>query len=367
MVRPNLAKWDQTAEDLQRQSIEAEHPRSRERFQALYMIGTGQKNASQWAEIINRQKQTVLEWVHWYNETGPESVLYQHSGGRQAKLSEAEKKRIIETVRQDRPLDYQLPGYGWTLKKLRHWVGEKLQCSVSRTTLRTLLRDAGLSWKKSKKVLAKAKPEQRAEFVKKFQTWFEQGCQAQLRLIYVDEAHIHQDMASGYRWSACGEADWVASHCPSLKNRLNWYGAYDFSKGQCLIWHQDTCDSVTTVSFLKHLAQQWPPDPLQQTLIIWDGAPWHSRAACVRQAAETLGFTLIQLPPYSPDLNPIEGLWKWMREDLTQHHCYQYLYQLEYACLAFIDRINLDPDAIITRLWPKFDLDPEYEKLLFSF
>ena len=33
----------------------------------------------------------------------------------------------------------------------------------------------------------------------------------------------------------------------------------------------------------------------------------------------------------------------------------------------FIDRINLDPQAIITRLWPKFDLDPEYEKLLFSF
>ena len=56
-----------------------------------------------------------------------------------------------------------------------------------------------------------------------------------------------------------------------------------------------------------------------------------------------------------------------MREELTQHHCYQYLYQLERACFDFIDRINLDPEAIITRLWPKFDLDPDYEKVLFSF
>ena len=32
----------------------------------------------------------------------------------------------------------------------------------------------------------------------------------------------------------------------------------------------------------------------------------------------------------------------------------------------FIDRINLDPEAIITRLWPKFDLDPDYEKVLIS-
>jgi hypothetical protein len=39
-----------------------------------------------------------------------------------------------------------------------------------------------------------------------------------------------------------------------------------------------------------------------------------------------------------------------MREELTQHHSYNYLYQLERACFDFIDRINLDPELIITRL-----------------
>ncbi len=60
MVRPDFEKWHQSAEDIRRLSIEAEHPRSRERFQALYMIGTGQKSPSQWAKQIKRQKQTVL-------------------------------------------------------------------------------------------------------------------------------------------------------------------------------------------------------------------------------------------------------------------------------------------------------------------
>jgi transposase len=236
---------------------------------------------------------------------------------------------------------------------------------VSRTTLRTLLKQAGLSWKKSKRVLAKADPQKRAEYVKRFQMWFEQVCQGQLRLIYVDEVHLHQDLQLGYRWSTVGEADWVPSHCLSLQNRLNWYGAYDFTNGQCFIWHQGNCDGDTTVSFLHQLAQ-WNPNPHQHTVIIWDRAPWHSWAAIVRQHAEELGFSLISLPSYSPDLNPIEGLWKWMREDLTQHHCYKYLYQLERACFDFIDRINLDPVSIISRLWPKFDLDPSYEKVLFS-
>jgi transposase len=92
MVRPDFEKWNQSAEEIRRLSIEANHPRSRERFQALYMIGSGQHNASQWAKQIKRQKQTVLEWVHRYNEAGPASLQYQYTGGRRGKLSEAEKK-----------------------------------------------------------------------------------------------------------------------------------------------------------------------------------------------------------------------------------------------------------------------------------
>ena len=93
MVRPDFGKWNQTTEGIRRLSIEADHPRSRERFQALYMIGSEQDNASHWAQSINRQKQTVLGWVHRYNEIGPESIYYQATGGAQPKLSKTEKKR----------------------------------------------------------------------------------------------------------------------------------------------------------------------------------------------------------------------------------------------------------------------------------
>ena len=98
MVRPDLKTWDQNVEDMRRLSLEAPHPRSRERFQAMYMIDSGQKNASQRAKHIKRRKQTVLDWVHQYNESGPDSLHYQPSGGRQAKFNGAEKK-IIDTVK----------------------------------------------------------------------------------------------------------------------------------------------------------------------------------------------------------------------------------------------------------------------------
>ena len=82
MLKPDLCKWNQTLSDLQRLSIEADHVRSRERFQAMYMIASGQSNASRGAIETGRQNQTVMSWVHAYNESGPEALHYQKTGGR---------------------------------------------------------------------------------------------------------------------------------------------------------------------------------------------------------------------------------------------------------------------------------------------
>ena len=80
-----------------------------------------------------------------------------------------------------------------------------------------------------------------------------------------------------------------------------------------------------------------------------------------------LGIELVNLPGYSPDLNPIERLWDWMREEVTRGHCHASLAALRGACQQFIAGINAAPEAVVDRLWPKFELDPEYEaKLLLS-
>ena len=81
MLHPDFNKWGQTAEDIRHLSIHAAHPRSRERFQALYMIGTGQTNATRWAKEIKRDDQTVMGWKHVYNADGPEALLYKRTGG----------------------------------------------------------------------------------------------------------------------------------------------------------------------------------------------------------------------------------------------------------------------------------------------
>lgn len=80
MLRVDTTKWKQTPEDLRRASIEAAHPRSRERFLALYDMTQG-SCPSRLAEQAGRNAQTLMQWVHWYNERGPEAIFYRHTGG----------------------------------------------------------------------------------------------------------------------------------------------------------------------------------------------------------------------------------------------------------------------------------------------
>ena len=129
-------------------------------------------------------------------------------------------------MRTSEPGEHGLAGYGWTLHKVRRWVKQVFKCAVSRSLLRGLLKQGNLSWKQCEKVLKKAKPAQRAAYIEQFQALFEQVCQAELLLIYVDEAHVHRDLDLGYTWVPVGGcplgAVWRLSECASLSERLNW-------------------------------------------------------------------------------------------------------------------------------------------------
>lgn len=257
-----------------------------------------------------------------------------------------------------------MSGGGWTLKKLRQWVSQKLGRHVSRSSLRTILKSAGFSWKKCKKLLAKANPKKREAFVEQFQSLYERMCNGEVVIIYIDEVHIHQDMEVGYTWSPVGEEDWVLSKSPGLSKRLNWFGAYNFTEGDCFIWEDGSCNSQTCKQFLVQLKSRLQHEK-REIFLIWDGASYH-RSNKIRAFAQRLGFHILPLPGYSPDLNPIEGLWKWMREDVTQHFCHQTLDELRQSCLDFIASLESIPEQVVSRLWPHFELDPVVEKLRLS-
>jgi transposase len=233
---------------------------------------------------------------------------------------------------------------------------------AGRNSVRHVLRRAKLTWKKVKKLLGKANPEKRAAHVEALQKLFAGVCDGEVILVSVDEVHIHRDLDLGSTWGRRGERLWRVSDGPRRSERLNAYGAYDFTNGECLLWENGWCNGEQTVQFLRELAR-WRAGQKGRLVLIWDNAPCHV-AKTVRAEAARLGIEVVNLPGYSPDLNPIERLWDGMRTEVTRGFCHGSVAELFRACRAFIERINRDPMALIDRLWPKFELDPEFEEKL---
>jgi transposase len=219
-----------------------------------------------------------------------------------------------------------------------------------------------LSWKKARKLLGRADPARRAAFMAQLPSRLEDAQWDRQHLIYLDEAHIHQDVDPGYGWGVRGQRFHVASASPGLSAKVSFYGLYLYNEGQVRLWPYPRATGEHTIDVLRRLRGEMPKGTL---VLIWDGAPYH-RAAAVRAAAAHLNIEIVPLPGYSPDLMPVEALWRWLREDLTYHHCHTTADDLIRRVATFEASVNAMPHVVADRLWVKDQLDAKEEKLRFS-
>ena len=79
----------------------------------------------------------------------------------------------MSVVCETEPVEHGLTSHGWTLKKLRRWLKQVMDCDLARSTLHRTLQAAPLRWKKCQKVFKKADPQQRAAFMVRFHKLYE--------------------------------------------------------------------------------------------------------------------------------------------------------------------------------------------------
>jgi transposase len=250
----------------------------------------------------------------------------------------------------------------WTLKRLASFVQDRFGRLCCRESIRAALHRLELSWKKARKLLGRADPARRTRFIAELRPLLDGAQRERHQLVYLDEAHIHQDVDPGHGWGVRGTPFHVASSSPGLSAKVSFYGLYLYNEAQVRIWPYPRASGEHTIDVLHRLREAIPTGKL---VVIWDGAPYH-RAGAVRDAAARLNISIVPLPGYSPDLMPVEPLWRWLREDVTSHHCHATADDLIRRVATFEDRVNASPYALADRLWVKDQLNPEEEKLRFS-
>ena len=138
-----------------------------------------------------------------------------------------------------------------------------------------------------------------------------------VRVLFGDEASIYRQPSLGPCWDCRGHEPEArlaagANHCWRLA------GALDALSGQ-VTWLARSKMRVSSLRAFLRLLRQRYPDRSQRLVLVWDNWPVHHHPQVLAEADQQ-GIDIVWLPTYAPWLNPIEKLWRKLKQTLGHHH-----------------------------------------------
>jgi len=166
-------------------------------------------------------------------------------------------------------------------------------------------------------------------------------------LWFEDECHFQQHGSRCAMWIPPEDTDPVVLQEPTRKS-IGIFGAVRISNG-CLVTSQEkTFNSMTFLHFMEKLLPLKKPD--RKMVVILDNARWHHAKALTPWLTEHQDiFRLDYLPPYSPDLNNIERVWKLTRKLCTHNRYFAMLEDIAEIVFHQFD-IWSQPNDVLRRL-----------------
>jgi transposase len=146
----------------------------------------------------------------------------------------------------------------------------------------------------------RARIEERAAYFQKVHDFQQQG----RPFVYADESGFAHDMPRTYGYSSKGKRCY-GKHDWGAKGRTNVIGALLGKKLLCASLFQTTVNREVFTAWLK---QDLIPRLPANSVFVMDNASFH-KGVEIQKILQDAGHTLLYLPPYSPDLNPIEKKW----------------------------------------------------------
>ena len=226
--------------------------------------------------------------------------LKPENGGSQSKLSATQTMHLIEHLTENTySHTYQIVAY----------IKETFELEYTVSGMNKWLHHNGFSYKQPKGVPHKFDEAKQRAFIEAYEA-LKASCGKDESIIFIDAVHPTLSTKISHGWIRTGQDKVIET--TGNRSRLNIIGALNLSDiGATIVHDYESINSETIVRFFCKLRERYP---LTHKLhIILDGAGYH-RSDLVKDAAFVLNIELHYLPPYSPNLNPIERLWKVMNE-----------------------------------------------------
>lgn len=315
-----------------------------DRIKAVLMLNDG----FTYDEIVRAlllDEATLRRYLKTFNKKGVFGLLEMNYKGGQTKLSfrkEFELKNYLK-INTKR-----------TVKEIVNYIEVKYKVKYSIVGATKLLHRLGFSYKKPKIVPGKADILKQQIFIEEYRK-LKQKLSLNDQIYFADSTHPEHNTKPSYGWILKGKAHDKLVKTNTGRERLNLTGAINLISKQGVFLEQKTVNSESIIKLLNKLQIEQPKGKIY---LILDNASYHHSKQIKNYLKTKRRIKLIFLPPYSPNLNPIERLWKLMHQHLTWNRYFPTFKSFRSKTLTFFRNLHKYKPELDKLITDNFQLLP---------
>ena len=260
-------------------------------------------------ELIAQAHRISVQSVYRYlaEYEAEEKTQHDQRGGSQSKLSEGEARELIEHLQKTTYL---------YARHICNYVRAKYGVDYTVAGITFWLKTQGFIYKEPIKVPGKLDPERQEAFIHTYEA-LKESLEEEEELFFMDAVHPEFQSKAVCGWIKRGEIKTLPS--TSAQYRMHFIGALALKGMQVFAQEYETVDADSMVTFFKALEVFSTAKTIH---VICDNGRSNKNKK-IEEYLKTSRIKIHYLPPYSPNLNPIERLWKVLREKKTYNKCYE--------------------------------------------
>jgi transposase len=279
------------------------------RFRALELARFGWKQRDI-AFALDASEAAVSEWLAVAELRGPEALRSRMRPGPASKLTQ-EQLRLLPDFLWHGAEAFGFRGELWTCERVAEVLGEEFGVSLSRSQVSRLLKRLG--WTPQVPITRAIQRDEEVIARWQAQTWpvlKEKARRLHLTLVFVDESGFYLLPSVVKTYAPQGITPILDAW--QTRDHLSVIGAVTDNQKVYSLVREESLTGLHTIEFLIHLMRMVG----NRLLVIWDRSPIHRRGevqAFLRDRA-CRHIHVEALPPYAPELNPVEWLWQHLKD-----------------------------------------------------
>ncbi len=272
----------------------------------IILLSSRGYSAPQISRIHDVTGPMVYKWMDRFDEEGPPGLYDRDREGRPPKIDE-EVEQEIERLLKGNPAEEGENATRWTTDRIAEYLDRELGVDVHPETVRDALSRLDYSWTRPRRKLPPVDPE---AYRKRLEAIVEAVSRAgpDASVLVEDETTIKRFPPLRRQWQPVGEQRPVM--VPESNDDFTLYGTLDLTSGTTHARAYEKGRSDYTIQYLESLLEV----TTGEVLLIWDQAKWHTSKKVRRWLEDRDQIQTHLLPVRSPETNPMEDLWRELKE-----------------------------------------------------